>query len=53
MAQGKGKSIEVVGEAHVLQIFEISEGGGRKKGANSKTVQVAGSRVQEGEINSK
>ena len=53
LAQGKGKSIEVIGEAHILQIFEISEGGGRKKGANSKTVQVAGSRVQEGEVNNK
>lgn len=37
-AQGKGKSIEVIGEAHILQIFEITEGGGRKSEKNSKTV---------------
>ena len=50
MSRGRGAHLEILGEAEVLQMFEI--GGSSKKGGQKKGTKIAGSRVSEGEIDS-
>ena len=49
LARGGGLNIEILGEAHILQIFEVTEKGNKKQA--KRQIQIAGSRVYEGEIN--
>ena len=49
LAKGKGSNLEIKGEAHVLQIFNVTEPG-LKKGSPKRVIQVAGSRVHDGEM---
>ena len=44
----KGINLEIIGEASVLKIFNVTESS--KKGRGKKVVPVAGSRVNEGEL---
>lgn len=49
LSRGRGKALEIVGEAHVLQIFNVKVDGA-KKGSPKKQMKIAGSRVHDGEI---
>jgi len=49
LSKGKGLNLEIRGEAHVMQIFNVTEPG-LKKGSPKRQVIVAGCRVHDGEV---
>lgn len=44
-----GRQLEIFGEAHVAQIFKVTDQG-PKKGSPKRMIQVAGSRVHDGQL---